>query len=96
MWVVDEGPAGGDSAYVNTWAVGPLGEGQTRTVEWQLTAVTAGRYTVAWRLAPALAGSAEVQGDRTRGEFEVTIADDPVPARVKGDGEVVRGEEAGR
>ena len=42
VWVVDEGPAGGDSAYTNTWAVGPLAEGQTRTVEWKLTAV-AGR-----------------------------------------------------
>ena len=96
VWVVDEGPAGGDSAYANTWAVGPLGEGQTRTVQWRLTAVKPGRYTIAWRLAPALEGDAELTGDRTRGEFEVTIADDPVPARVNGDGEVVRGEEAGR
>ena len=96
IWVVDEGPAGGDSAYTNTWAVGPLGKGQSRTVEWRLTAVKAGRYTVAWRLAPALEGDVELTGDRTRGEFEVTIADDPVPARVNADGDVVRGEEAGR
>ena len=97
VWIVDEGPAGGDSAYVNTWAVGPLGEGQTRTVEWQLTAVTAGRYTVALAArARARGQTSSSQGDRTRGEFEVTIADDPVPARVNGDGEVVRGEEAGR
>ena len=33
---------------------------------------------------------------RTEGEFAVTISDRPVPARVNDDGEVVRGEEAGR
>jgi hypothetical protein len=96
VWIVDEGPAGGDSAYVNTWAVGPLGKGQTRTVEWKLTAMVAGRYTVAWRLAPALEGDFKLGGGRTKGEFVVTIDDAPVPARVDAEGDVVRGEEAGR
>ena len=96
VWILDAGPAGGDSAYANTWATGPLGKGQSRTVEWRLTAVKPGRYTVAWRLAPALVGDVELGDGRTRGEFAVTIADEPVPARVNGDGEVVRGEEAGR
>ena len=96
VWIVDEGPAGGESTYTNTWAVGPLGRGQTRTVEWKVTAMQAGRYTVGWRLAPSLEGDVELAGDRTEGEFVVTIADAPVPARVDGDGDVVRGEEAGR
>jgi hypothetical protein len=95
VWILDRGPRGGDSAYVNTWAVGPLGEGQSRTVAWKLTAVEAGRYTVAWRIAPSLEGG-ELTGGRTEGEFAVTISDEPVPARVDDDGEVVRGEEAGR
>jgi hypothetical protein len=95
VWVVDEGPSGGTSAYVNTWAVGPLGEGQSKTVEWKLTAARAGRYTVAWRLAPALEGDVSLGEGRTEGEFDVTISDAPVPARVGADGEVVR-EEAGR
>jgi hypothetical protein len=96
VWIVDEGPGGGESAYANTWAVGPLGKGQTRTVEWKLTAMEAGRYTVAWRLAPSLEGDVELARGRNKGRFVVTIADDPVPARVDGDGDVVRGEEAGR
>jgi hypothetical protein len=96
VWIVDEGPAGGDSAYTNTWAVGPLGEGQSRTLEWKLTAAKAGRYKVAWRLAPALEGDVSLGDGRTEGEFDVTISDHPVPARVGADGEVVRGEEAGR
>jgi hypothetical protein len=95
VWVLDEGPLGGESAYTNTWAVGPLGEGQSKTVEWKLTAAKAGRYTVNWRLAPALEGDVSLGDGRTEGEFDVTISDEPVPARVDGDGDVVR-EEAGR
>jgi len=95
IWVVDEGPPGGDSAYANTWAVGPLGEGQSRTVEWKLTAAKAGRYKVNWRLSPALEGDVSLGDGRTDGSFDVTISDEPVPARVGADGEVVR-EEAGR
>jgi hypothetical protein len=96
IWVLDDGPAGGTSAYTNTWAVGPLGEGQSRTVEWKLTAARAGRYTVTWRLAPSLVGDVSLGEGRTEGSFDVTISDEPVPARVRGDGEVVRDEEAGR
>ena len=96
VWIVDEGPAGGDSAYTNTWAVGPLGAGQTRTVEWDVTAARAGRYTLSWRLAPALEGDVRLADGETDGKFAVTIGDEPVPARVGDDGEVVRGEEAGR
>jgi hypothetical protein len=96
VWILDEGPVGGDAAYTNTWALGPLGKGQTRTVEWKLTALVAGRYTVGWRLAPSLEGDVELAGGRAEGEFAVTIDDKPVPARVDGDGNVVRGEEAGR
>jgi hypothetical protein len=96
IWVLDEGPGGGDTAYTNTWAVGPLGRGQSRTVEWKLTAIKPGSYTVAWRLAPSLVGDVSLAEGRTEGEFAVTISDRPVPARVNDDGEVVRGEEAGR
>ena len=35
------------------------------------------------------------EGGRTKGSFQVSISDDPVPAHVGKDGEVVRGEEAG-
>jgi hypothetical protein len=96
VWILDEGPAGGEAAYTNTWAVGPIGKGQSRSVEWKVTAMQAGRYTVGWRLAPALEGDFELAGGRTEGEFAVTIDDRPVPARVDGDGNVVRGAEAGR
>jgi hypothetical protein len=96
VWIVDEGPSGGETAYTNTWTVGPLGEGQSRTVEWKLTAATAGTFKVNWRLSPALEGDVSLGDGRTDGAFDVTITDDPVPSRVGADGEVVRGEEAGR
>jgi hypothetical protein len=96
VWLLDAGPAGGESAYTNTWAVGRLGRGESRTVEWRVTAVRPGRHTIAWRLAPALEGDVRLADGRTRGEFDVTIADDPVPARVDEDGDVIRGEDAGR
>lgn len=96
VWIVDEGPAGGDTAYTNTWALGPLGEGQSRTFTWKVTAVRPGAYTVGWRVAPSLEGDVSVGGGQTEGEFDVTIADDPVPARVDEDGDVVRGDDAER
>jgi hypothetical protein len=88
VWIVDRGPRGGASAYVNTWATGPLPEGETRAMTWRVTAVQPGRYTLTWRVAPALVGDVRLTGPgRTEGSFRVTISDAPVPATVgPGDG----------
>jgi hypothetical protein len=95
VWILDRAPEGGESAYTNTWALGPMRPGETRAIEWKLTAVRAGDYTVNYRVSPGLNGKAvPANGQRTTGSFKVTISDDPVPARVNGKGEVVR-EEAG-
>ena len=96
VWILDKGPAGADTAYTNTWALGRLEPGQSRTFEWRLTAVHAGRYTVGYTVFPGLNGKAKPAGGRTRGTFQVTISDQPVPAHVDTNGNVVRGEEAGR
>jgi hypothetical protein len=96
VWVLDQEPRGGTSAYSNTWSLGPLKSNQTKSFEWRLTPVEAGQYSIAYRVAPGLDGNARLAaGGRTRGTFDVRIADQPVPARVNDDGEVVRGEEAG-
>jgi len=92
VWVLDRPPEGGQSAYTNTWALGPLFPGQTKEVEFRLTAVRAGSYTVGYRVSPGLDGRAvPANGQRTEGSFRVTISDEPVPARVNDAGEVVRG-----
>jgi hypothetical protein len=96
VWIVNEGPAGGDSAATNTWALGRLGAGETKTFTWKVTAVEAGSYTLRYRISPGLAGKAKLaSGGRTDGLFKVTIDDKPVPARVNDKGQVVRGEAPG-
>jgi hypothetical protein len=96
VWVLDQEPRGGTSAYSNTWSLGPLKGGQEKTFEWKLTAVEPGEYALSYRVAPGLDGKARLAaGSKARGKFSVTISDDPVPARVNDAGEVVRGEEAG-
>jgi hypothetical protein len=96
VWVLDEEPRGGSSAYSNTWTLGPLPAGKTKTFEWKLTAVEPGDYALSYRVAPGLDGKAQLaEGSKADGTFDVSISDEPVPARVNDDGEVVRGEEAG-
>ena len=90
------GARGGTSAYSNTWTLGPLKAGETKTFEWKLTAVEPGDYSLTYRVAPGLDGKARLaEGSKARGTFDVTVSDEPVPARVNSEGEVVRGEEAG-
>jgi hypothetical protein len=96
VWVVDTGPAGGDSAATNTWALGRLKAGQTKEFRWKVTAVEPGSYTIKYRISPGLDGRARLaRGGRTDGSFKFRIDDKPVPARVDDDGNVVRGQEPG-
>jgi hypothetical protein len=93
VWILDRGPKGGDSAYTNTWALGRMFPGETKEIEWRLTAVRPGTYTVNYRIAPGLNGKAvPANGQKVAGSFRVTISDEPVPARVNAKGEVVRGD----
>ena len=92
IWIVDRQPEGGETSYTNTWALGPMAPGETKQIEWRVTAVRAGTYTINYRIAPGLNGKAvPAHGQKTTGSFRVTIADKPVPARVNAEGEVVRG-----
>jgi hypothetical protein len=90
IWIVDQGPSGGDTAYTNTWALGPLKAGETRTFEWKVTAVKPGDYTIDYSVSPGLTGKAKLQGNRGSGRFKVTIDDTPPDARVDADGKVIR------
>jgi hypothetical protein len=93
IWIVDDQPANGETAYTNTWALGALSPGQTKTFRWKLLPVKAGQYTVTWHVSPGLDGKARAaRGERVRGSFDVTVLNKPVPARVNDKGQVVRGE----
>ena len=95
VWVLDEGPKGGETAYVNTWLAGALGPGRERELVWKLVPARAGTYDVSYRVAPGLTGKARAADGDTTGSFTVVISSDPVPARVGEDGEVERGVEPG-
>lgn len=90
VWILDQGPAGGDTAYTNTWALGPLEAGESKTFTWKVTAVQAGEYTVDYAISPGLDGKARLAGTDGGGSFDVTIDDTPPEARVDDDNNVVR------
>lgn len=92
VWIVDQGPVGGDTAYVNTWALGALAPGATRTFTWKVTAIQPGTQTVRYRISPGLTGKAKVaDANKTSGSFTVAISRRPAQARVNPDtGAVIR------
>jgi hypothetical protein len=99
IWVVEKGPGtipgrpveseavsppgGGQTAYVNTWALGPLAPGSSRKFLWQVVPVKPGLHTVDYTVAAGLAGKAKAElplGGPVAGHFGVHIASIP-PAR---------------
>jgi hypothetical protein len=93
-WIVDAGPRGGDSAYVGTWALGPLRPGASRTFEWTVTPVVAGTHDVSYEVAAGLAGKAKVALEGRRppgGKFTVRVSGKPADSTVDpSTGQVVR------
>src|SRR3954468_23194376 len=86
IWVLDEGPVGGDVANVNTWSAGTLGPSESKELVWKLVASKAGSYTIDYSVSPGLNGRAKAAEGDTSGSLNVTIDDEPVPARVGEDG----------
>jgi hypothetical protein len=79
-------PAGGsETAYVNTWALGRLAPGASKSFVWNVTPVKAGVYTVYYRVAADLDGKARAQlanGSPVLGKFVVAIAPRPPHTHV--------------
>jgi hypothetical protein len=101
VWIVDQGPGAvparavasaavdpagaGQTAYVNTWALGPLAPGRTRTFVWRVTPVKAGVHTVRFAVAAGLDGKSRAVlagGGAPRGKFVVNVAPAPPPTHV--------------
>jgi hypothetical protein len=83
VWIVDAGPRGGETAYTNTWALGALRPGQTRTFTWRVTPVSAGSHRVTYRVAAGLNGKAKANAKRhVEGSFDVSISGKPAQATV--------------
>ncbi len=96
VWVVERGPGaiaavpveseqisppgGGQTAYVNTWAFGPLAPGQTRALAWHVVPVKPGSWTVHYSVAPGLSGKSKARLPSSRlvnGTFLAHIAAAP-------------------
>ncbi len=89
-------PTGGsETAYVNTWALGPLAPGASKVFAWRVTPVKAGVHTVYYRVAAGLDGKARAQladGSPVVGKFVVAIAPRPPHTHVNPDtGEIAEG-----
>jgi hypothetical protein len=97
VWVVDDAPRGGDTAYTNTWALGRVPAGETKTFTFRVTPVKPGTHQVRYRVSAGLDGRARARlatGERPEGSFSVRVSRAPSQSRVDPDtGEVIRGGE---
>jgi len=78
-------PGGGQTAYVNTWALGPLAPGHTQVFRWHVVPVKAGTFTVNYSVAAGLSGKAKAEAARgglPAGRITVHIAKRPPPTYV--------------
>jgi hypothetical protein len=100
IWIVDrgprqvmsQGPGGGVTAYVGTWALGTLKPGQTKTFLWAVTPVRTGNYRVGWTVSAGLNGTARAKlpnGRIPRGGFPVSIDGTPAQTQVTESGQIV-------
>jgi hypothetical protein len=89
----DASPRGCDTAYVNTWACGPLKPNESKTFRWSVTAVHAGDFKIDWKAAAGLDGKAKAVapggGTAPRGSFSGTISDAAPEVRVADDGKTI-------
>jgi hypothetical protein len=89
----DASPLGCDTAYVNTWACGPLAAGKQRSFRWSVTAVKAGDFEIRWRVAAGLDGKAKAVsaggGAAPSGTFSGQVSDEAPEVRVSDDGVTV-------
>ena len=89
QFIVNTGPRGGDTAYVGTSALGPLKPGETKTFQWDVTAVVAGPYSLKYAVAAGLNGKARAVlagGGTPTGEFKGRISSRAPQAKVADNG----------
>ncbi|HEX3391076.1 MAG TPA: hypothetical protein VHS55_00775 [Solirubrobacteraceae bacterium] len=76
-------PGGGETAFVNTWALGPLAAGHRVRFVWHVTPVKSGRHVVHYTVAAGIDGKSVAQladGGRPVGRLVARIA--PLPPRT--------------
>jgi hypothetical protein len=92
VWIVDDGPASGDTAYANTWALGAIPPHETRSFTWSVVPVRAGRYTLRYTLTGSTTGRSPLRlrdGGAASGSFDVRVSGKPAQVRVTPEGKIV-------
>jgi hypothetical protein len=88
----DATPLGCDTAYVNTWACGPLKPGKQTKLVWEVTAVKAGPYKLTWSVAGGLNGKAKAVtsgGGTPTGSFSGNVSRAAPQVKIAADGKTV-------
>lgn len=78
-------PGGGETAYVDTWALGALAPGARKSFVWHVTPVKAGVHTVDYTVAAGLDGRSRARlanGSPVTGKFVVAVAPAPPQTHV--------------
>jgi hypothetical protein len=85
-------PGGGPTALVDTWSLGKLKAGATKTFRWRLTAVEPGPYELTYAVAAGLGGKAKAVGPgdaQPRGSLKGTISSKAPVSRIAADNRTV-------
>jgi hypothetical protein len=86
-----KGSSPGTVAQTNTFGFGELPAGERLEMDWKLTPVKSGTYTVDYEISAGLYGNAEAvtsDGSAPQGKFVVTITNVPPEASVNDAGQV--------
>lgn len=78
--------------YVDTWSLGPLEPGESKSFKWDVTAVVAGPYELNYAVAAGLDGKAKAvdeAGQAPVGVFSGTISDAAPQTRIAADGKTI-------
>jgi hypothetical protein len=84
----EQAPAGGETVYTGTWALGRLAPGRRRTFEWNVTPVRAGPFRISYEVAAGLHGKARAVGEdgrRVTGRLVGRVGDRAPDTRVDSD-----------
>jgi hypothetical protein len=76
IWIVNTPPFNSESAYTDTWTLGEVPAGATRTADWHVTAVRAGTYSLRYQVSAGIDGKAKAElpdGAPARGSFIARI-----------------------
>jgi len=93
VWVINSGPVGGTSAYVDTWTLGRLAPQRTKTFRWELTSIKPGNHKLVYRVGGGLDGKARAElpgGGPVEGAISVNVSPKPAQACLTDTDEVIR------